>query len=94
MTRQFSAALAFAAAVSLFGLASAASADAVVSASQQRDNKADHDKWTKTAPTAKKATATSSDEDADQSSEAKTAQAKLSPRHRSELNGHLHLGDW
>ena len=55
MARQISAALAIAAAVGLFGLASNASADAVVSASQQRDNKADHDKWSKTAPAVKKA---------------------------------------
>ena len=92
MARQISAALAIAAAFSLFGLASTASADAVMSASQQRDNKADHDKWNKTAPVVKK-TASSSDED-DSAGEAKTTQAKLSPKHRGELNGHLHLGEW
>lgn len=92
MAHQFSAAIAIAAAVSLFGFAPAASADVAVNATTQRDNKADHDKWTKTAPAVKKAKASSDDEE---SSEGSTStHADLSSKHKGELNGRLHLGEW
>ena len=93
MVCKICASIAVTAAVSLCGLASAAWAGTLVSASQQRDNKADHDKWNKTMPASKKASSSSDDDDG-QGSEAKAAQAKLSPKHKGELNGHLHLSDW
>lgn len=92
MARQITAALAIAVAVSLLGLASTASADVGVNATTQRDNKADHDKWRKTAPPEKKAS--SSVDDDDSSSTAKATHAELSANHKGELNGKLHLGDW
>ena len=92
MARQISAALAIAAAVSLFGLASAASADVAVNATTQRDNKADHDKWKRTAPPEKKPSSSSEDENS--ASDAKSGHAQLSAKHSGELNGKLHLGDW
>lgn len=92
MASRLRAALAAAFAVSLLGAATAASADVLVNATTQRDNKADHDKWKKTEPSAK-STKSSSEGDEDDTSTVKT-EAKLSSRHKNELNGHLHLGDW
>lgn len=92
MASPLRAALAAAIALGLLGAATAASADATFNATIQRDNKADHDKWKKTEPSSKTAKSSSDDEDND-AADTKT-QAKLSTRHKNELNGHLHLGDW
>lgn len=92
MASPLRAALAAALAIGLLGAATAASADVLVNATTQRDNKADHDKWKKTEPAAKTAKLSSDDDDDD--APAVKTEARLSAKHKNELNGHLRLGDW
>ena len=67
------------------------------SATQQRDDHANHDRWARASTDHASPTSDSSsdDEDADDSSHHHHANgSETQPRHKGELNGKLHMGEW
>jgi hypothetical protein len=71
---------------------------AAESATQSRENRANHDRWARNAPAENKATS-GDDEDDDSDSDATTSakaihMAAAAKIHDGELNGNLHLKGW
>ena len=69
------------------------------SATQQRDDRANHDRWARAAPSDRASSSSdSSGEDADADDDSghhhHANASETPPRHKGELNGKLHMGEW
>jgi hypothetical protein len=82
------------AALTAAGQPGSAAAAPVLNATQMRENRANHDRWARTAekkPAPKRPIA-SADAGKDAPEEAEASDAP--PKHRGELNGKLRMGEW
>ena len=66
-------------------------------AGAQRDNRADHDRWSRSSPASTKASSddsASSDDDGDHDQHDAHNATVTNRAHKGELNGKLHMGEW